>query len=129
MSELTPAHYSANKWTFARGALCTIDRTLLGPFGGICFHGIAETHVAHHISSKIPHYAAWEATNALKEFLGPHYHRSEENMFVSLWKNYRECRYVDDSQDVQFYKNAAGLAQRVGVDESGTVSDSGIDMK
>jgi omega-6 fatty acid desaturase (delta-12 desaturase) len=89
--------------------------------------------------------AAHEATAALKEFLGPHYHRSEENMFVSLWKNYRECQvrgwtagsgaaliratqYIDPSQDVQFYKNAAGLAQRVGVDETGALSDSGIDM-
>lgn len=65
-------------------------------------------------------------------------------MFVSLWKNYRECQvrgtakerccadlctqYIDPSQDVQFYKNAAGLAQRVGVDETGALSDSGIDM-
>jgi omega-6 fatty acid desaturase (delta-12 desaturase) len=48
-------HYSASKWTFARGALATIDRNLLGPIGPYITHGICETHVAHHISSKIPH--------------------------------------------------------------------------
>lgn len=35
---------------------------------------------------------AWEATAALKEFLGEHYVSTEENMFVSLWKNYKTCR-------------------------------------
>jgi omega-6 fatty acid desaturase (delta-12 desaturase) len=137
------AHYSANKWNFARGALCTIDRTLLGPIGGIVFHGICETHVSHHISSKIPHCkycanvssradglsdAAWEATTALKEFLGPYYMRSEENMLVSLFKNYRECRYVDDNDDVVFFKNSRGLAQRAVVDAKGAQSDSGVDV-
>ena len=29
-------------------------------------HGISETHVAHHVNSKIPHYHAWEATDALR---------------------------------------------------------------
>ena len=84
-------HYSAEKWTFARGALATIDRTFMGPVGGWILHGICETHVAHHTSSKIPHYNAWEATEALKNFLGPHYQRSEENMFVSFYKAHRDC--------------------------------------
>ena len=84
-------HYSAEKWTFARGALATIDRTFMGPVGGWILHGICETHVAHHTSSKIPHYNAWEATDALKKFLGPHYQRSEENMFVSFYKAHRDC--------------------------------------
>lgn len=48
-------HYSAKTWTFARGALATIDRTLMGPLGGLVFHGICETHVVHHTCSKIPH--------------------------------------------------------------------------
>ncbi|ADV21904.1 omega-6 fatty acid desaturase (delta-12 desaturase) [Cryptococcus gattii Ru294] len=121
-------HYSANKWTFPRGALATIDRDFLGPVGAYVFHGITETHVAHHISSKIPHYNAWEATEALKKFLGPAYHKSDENMFVSCYKSYRDCLFVEDGQDIVFYKNASGLAQRVPVEESGNISDSGIDM-
>lgn len=86
------AHYSDKVWTFPRGALSTIDRTFLGPIGTYCVHGLCETHVAHHISSKIPHYHAWEATEALKKFLGVHYQRSEENMLVSLWKSHRQCQ-------------------------------------
>ncbi|WVQ82984.1 hypothetical protein IAT38_005122 [Cryptococcus sp. DSM 104549] len=121
-------HYSANKWTFPRGALATIDRTFMGPIGGLVLHGITETHVAHHISSKMPHYNAWEATEALKNFLGPAYHKSDENMLVSFYKCYRECRFVEDGQDIVFYKNASGLAQRVPVEEGGNISDSGIDM-
>ena len=26
-------HYRAGEWTFAKGALCTIDRNMLGPVG------------------------------------------------------------------------------------------------
>jgi fatty acid desaturase len=59
----TVAHYTANKWTFARGALATIDRTFLGPIGAYVLHGICETHVAHHISSKMPHCALPLSTN------------------------------------------------------------------
>ncbi|KAK1925686.1 putative delta-12 fatty acid desaturase [Papiliotrema laurentii] len=121
-------HYSANKWTFARGALATIDRNMLGPIGAWLLHGICETHVAHHISSKIPHYNAWEATDALKEFLGPHYHKSDENMWRSFYRSYRECLFIEDDQDVVFYKNARGLAARVPVEEGGNISDSAIDM-
>ncbi|RYF47766.1 MAG: hypothetical protein EOO38_11510, partial [Cytophagaceae bacterium] len=135
-------HYSAEKWTFARGALATIDRTFMGPVGGWILHGICETHVAHHTSSKIPHYNAWEATEALKNFLGPHYQRSEENMFVSFYKAHRDCivrlfspvrytytdhQFVEDNQGVVFFKNAAGVAQKYAVEEGGNISDSGID--
>ena len=121
-------HYSANKWTFARGALATIDRNFFGPIGPYILHGICETHVAHHISSKIPHYNAWEATEALKEFLGPHYYKSEENMWVSFYKTHRDCKFVEDNADIAFYKNSKGLAARVAVEEGGNVSDSGVDM-
>ncbi|KAJ9118174.1 hypothetical protein QFC22_004078 [Naganishia vaughanmartiniae] len=121
-------HYSAAKWTFARGALCTIDRTFLGPIGGLVLHGICETHVAHHISSKIPHYSAWEATEAIKNYVGPYYMKSDENFLVSLFKNYRECRWVEDKGDVVFFKNGSGIAQRVAAEETGGVSDSGVDV-
>ncbi|KAJ9126297.1 hypothetical protein QFC24_002029 [Naganishia onofrii] len=121
-------HYSAAKWTFARGALCTIDRTFLGPIGGLVLHGICETHVAHHISSKIPHYSAWEATDAIKNYVGPYYMKSDESFLVSLFKNYRECRWVEDKGDVVFFKNGSGIAQRVAVEETGGVSDSGVDV-
>jgi omega-6 fatty acid desaturase / acyl-lipid omega-6 desaturase (Delta-12 desaturase) len=121
-------HYAPQKWTFPRGALATIDRTFFGPIGAIALHGICETHVAHHISSKMPHYNAWEATEALKNFLGPHYYRSDENMLIIFYKSYRECLFIEDGEEVPFYKNAAGMAKRVAIEESGNISDSGIDM-
>ena len=110
-------------WTFPRGALCTIDRTWLGPIGAHFFHGIAETHVLHHVSSKIPHYHAWEATEALKKRLGVHYMKSEENVFVSLWKSMRSCRFVDD-EPVAFYRNADGVPSSVATCVDG--ADSGV---
>jgi hypothetical protein len=59
-------HYRSEEFTFPRGALATLDRDLLGDLGsfmgwigGTVTHGISETHVAHHVSSKIPHYNAY----------------------------------------------------------------------
>lgn len=121
-------HYSEKEWTFARGALATIDRDF-GFIGRHIWHGICETHVAHHTSSRMPHYNAWEATEALKEFLGPHYQSRSENMFVSFWKVYRSCIFIEEGEDVAFYKNARGVAKMVGVIEDNQVSDSGIDVK
>ena len=58
-------HYRSEEFTFPRGALATLDRNLLGDLGSFmgwigatATHGISETHVAHHVSSKIPHYNA-----------------------------------------------------------------------
>jgi len=66
-------HYRSGEFTFSRGALATHDRNLLGDLGPVMAwlaatltHGISETHVAHHVHSKIPHYHAWEATDALR---------------------------------------------------------------
>lgn len=108
----TVAHYRESEWTFPRGALCTIDRNLGGRIGAYIFHGICETHVAHHLASRIPHYHAWEATEALKSVLGDYYLKSDDNMYYSLVKNYQECRFVEDDDQVAFYKNKQGKAQR-----------------
>jgi omega-6 fatty acid desaturase (delta-12 desaturase) len=58
-------HYRAPEFTFPRGALATLDRQLLADCGKImgwigahATNGISETHVLHHVSSKIPHYNA-----------------------------------------------------------------------
>ncbi|WFD26180.1 hypothetical protein MNAN1_001157 [Malassezia nana] len=118
-------HYQASVWNFPRGALCTIDREWLGFVGPWFFHGIAETHVLHHVSSKIPHYHAWEASEALKARIGSHYMKSTENVFVSLWKTIRSCRFVED-EPVAFYRNADGVQKSVAVFSSST--DSGVNV-
>ncbi len=50
----TLPHYRAGEWTFARGALCTMDRNMLGPVGPYLMHGITETHICHHLVSIRP---------------------------------------------------------------------------
>ncbi|TIC27150.1 delta-12 fatty acid desaturase [Wallemia mellicola] len=123
-------HYREGMWNFQRGALCTIDRTFMGPIGKHILHGICETHVAHHISSKIPHYNAWKATDALKAYLGPHYHYCGDNVIVSLFKNYRNCVFVEDKGDIVFYKDARGRASRVADTKPNQgFSDSGIEVQ
>jgi len=111
-TDVSLPHYRNSEWTFPRGALCTIDRNLGGKIGAFFLHGICETHVAHHISSRIPHYHAWEATEALKSVLGDYYMKSDDNMYYSLVKNYQECRFVEDEGSCLFYKNKFGKAAR-----------------
>jgi omega-6 fatty acid desaturase (delta-12 desaturase) len=113
-------HYRAGEWNFQRGALCTKDRHVFDFFT----HDISSTHVLHHLSSHIPHYHAHEATEALKKVLGEHYAYTDENCFVSLWKNYRACRFVDDEGEVIFFRNAKGQARRKAADNT----DSGVEL-
>lgn len=123
-------HYRDGLWNFQRGALCTIDRVFMGPVGAHILHGICETHVAHHISARIPHYNAWKATEALKVYLGPHYNYSDENFFISLYKTYRDCVFVEDKGDIVFYKDGRGRASRVPVlKQSQGLSDSGVELQ
>ncbi|WAQ80772.1 hypothetical protein PtA15_1A110 [Puccinia triticina] len=99
-------HYREGAFTFQRGAIATMDRKIHGFFT----HGLAETHVAHHLFSRIPHYNAWDATDALKV---------------------KQCRFVEDEGDVVFYKNAKGKAARRYVPRdiiSIDASDSGVDV-
>lgn len=83
-------HYRSDVFNFQRGALSTLDRSLLGGLGSMmgwiaahATNGISETHVLHHVTSQIPHYNAyvpalrkqlsltiwvhsWEASDALR---------------------------------------------------------------
>ena len=71
---------------------------------------------------------AWEATEALKVKLGSHYSSTDENVFVSLWKNFRACRFVEDEGEVVFFKDAYGRAARR-VEFEPVPSDSGVDLE
>lgn len=121
-------HYKPETWNFVRGALCTVDRKWLGPVGPFFLHGIAETHVLHHVSSKIPHYHAWEASEALKKRLGEHYQSSNENVFVSLWKSINRCKFVDENDQVAFFRDANGVPSACVAPNSAYNSDSGVTL-
>jgi len=129
-------HYRAPEFTFPRGALATLDRNLLGDCGKImgwigahATNGISETHILHHVSSKIPHYNAWEASAALKKRLakdGIHLEGGAAG-WAELYRVFRECKFVEDDGDVVFFKNAYGLAKMkpVFVD---VANDSGVEV-
>ena len=130
-------HYRAPEFTFPRGALATLDRNLLGDCGSIMgwigahlTHGISETHVAHHVASKIPHYHAWEATDALRKRLGQHGIKLQgrPGSWAEVYRVFKECKFVEDEGDILFYKNSRGLAATRPVFMDTTASDSGIEL-
>ncbi|RUS20511.1 delta-12 fatty acid desaturase [Endogone sp. FLAS-F59071] len=97
-------HYREAAWNFQRGAALTIDRSygwLLNHF----HHHIADTHVAHHFFSQMPHYHAQEATKHIKKALGKHYLKDETPIPIALWRSYTQCRFVEDDGDVVFFQN------------------------
>ncbi|KAI0594397.1 Delta(12) fatty acid desaturase [Biscogniauxia sp. FL1348] len=87
-------HYDGEHWTFVAGALATIDRDF-GFVGRHIFHGIIDTHVVHHLFSRIPFYHAEEATKAIKPLLGDLYHCDERSFVGQLWETSRDCQYVE----------------------------------
>ncbi|KAG6850284.1 hypothetical protein H0H93_015541 [Arthromyces matolae] len=129
-------HYRAPEFTFPRGALATLDRNLLGDCGSLmawlgahATNGISETHVLHHVSSKIPHYNAWEASTALKKKLakkGIHLEGGAGG-WAEVYRVFQECKFVEDTGDVVFFKNAHGLAKLRPVFAE-TASDSGVEI-
>jgi len=130
-------HYRPAEFTFPRGALTTMDRNLLGELGpimawigGFITHGISETHVAHHVHSKIPHYHAWDATYALRDLLarrGIHL-EGRPGGWGEMYRVFKACRFVEDEGDVVFYKNSYGVAAVRPVFRDSSASDSGIEL-
>jgi omega-6 fatty acid desaturase / acyl-lipid omega-6 desaturase (Delta-12 desaturase) len=128
-------HYRAGEHNFARGALATLDRDLLGELGPIgawigarATHGISETHVLHHVSSKIPHYHAWEATDALRARIAKAGLQLEGRPggWGEVYRVFRECKFVEDEGEIVFFKNAYGLA--VSKPAYADVNDSGVEV-
>mmetsp|Transcript_37652 Transcript_37652/g.69464 ORF Transcript_37652/g.69464 Transcript_37652/m.69464 type:complete len:395 (-) Transcript_37652:325-1509(-) len=98
-------HWGEETWTWIKGAaMGTIDREY-GIFDWF-HHEIGSTHVCHHLFSKIPHYHAYEATQALKKKLGPLYNHCDEFWVNSMWRVAKTCHYVDGVDGKQFYRGA-----------------------
>lgn len=86
-------HYDGSEWEWIRGALSTVDRDY-GMLNHV-FHHLPDTHVAHHLFSTIPHYHAVEATRAIKLILGNYYFYDSTPVCNALWREFRECVYVE----------------------------------
>ena len=85
-------HYNGKEWDWLKGALATVDRSY--GFLDVLFHHIADTHVAHHLFSTMPHYHAEEASAAIKPILGKYYKSDNRNVFQAMWNDWNVCRYV-----------------------------------
>ncbi len=97
-------HFVDNEWDWLRGALCTVDRSF-GPTLDYFFHHISDTHVAHHLFSYMPFYHAQEATEAIKKVLGVYYLKDETPIWTALWRSFRNCKYIEDTDPIAFYKS------------------------
>eukprot|EP00611_Tribonema_gayanum_P023305 TRINITY_DN4877_c0_g1_i3.p1 TRINITY_DN4877_c0_g1~~TRINITY_DN4877_c0_g1_i3.p1 ORF type:complete len:459 (+),score=151.99 TRINITY_DN4877_c0_g1_i3:62-1378(+) len=99
-------HFRGDEWSWFRGALCTVDRS----FGALIdhtIHHIADTHVCHHLFSKMPFYNAQEATEILREKLGEYYLSDATPIPQALWRSYTCCAFVEDEGSAVFYKSRA----------------------
>lgn len=100
-------HYDSAEWDWLRGAMSTVDRDY-GILNHV-FHHITDTHVAHHIFSTMPHYHAQEATKVLKPILGDYYRFDGTPVYEALWRETKECIYVEADQDstggILWYRN------------------------
>jgi omega-6 fatty acid desaturase (delta-12 desaturase) len=97
-------HYDTDEWTWAKGALLTVDR----PYPAIVdalHHRIGTTHVAHHICSSIPHYNAAEASEAIKKAFPEHYLYDPTPIHKALWRVSCECVAVRKEGDMWVYTN------------------------
>lgn len=96
-------HFREGEWTWLRGSLCTVDRSY-GKFLDIVLHHITDTHVCHHIFSKMPFYHCVEATEAIKPILGKYYLKDTTPFYLALWRVVNYCKYVQNDGKVVFYK-------------------------
>jgi len=86
--------YTTENWEWMLGALTTVDRDY--GIWNYVHHDIGNTHVLHHLFSKIPHYHAKEATEAIKPLLGEYYYECKEPIWKVLWSCTKVCQWVDD---------------------------------
>lgn len=101
-------HFRGQEWTWLKGALCTIDRDY--GFLNHVFHHIGDTHIAHHIFHRMPHYHAQEATRALIPVLGNYYTRTNvspglRGIWQALWDTTTNCVLVEDTGSAVYFKN------------------------
>ncbi|KAG7095517.1 hypothetical protein E1B28_006255 [Marasmius oreades] len=107
-SDPTIPYYRRKEWTFARGALATVDRPLFGWVGRFFLHNISTDHLAHHFFSGVPFYNLPEVTEAIKPVLGEYYNYDSTGVLYALWRSFTQCVFVEDEGDIVFFKNRYG---------------------
>jgi len=98
-------HYDTDNWTWAKGALLTIDR----PYPKLIdwlHHHIGTTHVAHHICSSLPHYNAKAATEAVKRAFPNHYLYDPTPIHKAMWRIARKCLVARQEGDMWVYTDS-----------------------
>jgi len=102
-TDLGIPHFSNEHWTWAKGALQTVDRPY-GPLLNLLHHGIGSTHVCHHVNSAIPHYNAWRGTAILRQRYPELVRYDRTPIHRALWRIASRCGAVRRSPlDGAFY--------------------------
>jgi fatty acid desaturase len=86
-------HYSTAEWTWAKGAMQTVDRPY-GPLLNLLHHGIGSTHVCHHLNSRIPHYNAWRGNALLRQRFPALVRYDPTPIHRALWRVACDCGAV-----------------------------------
>jgi len=98
-------HFQKDEWTWLRGALSTVDRSM-GAFVDAKLHHIVDSHVVHHTFSDMPFYGAKEATPYVAAHLGDYY-KSVQTGYFGYWHDYywcaKESLVVKENPDDHFW--------------------------
>ena len=86
-------HFASGDWSWARGALQTVDRPY-GPLLNLLHHGIGSTHVCHHVNPRIPHYNAWRGTALLRSRFPELVRHDPTPIHRALWRVASRCAVV-----------------------------------
>lgn len=105
--------FDPSDWTFIDGAVATIDRDF-GLIGTHFFHRISSDHVTHHLFSKIPHYYARDATDAIVPLLGDRYKRGTFS-WDQLKLAFSKCQWVEEDKemDKQYFSRGSGAPKDI----------------
>jgi omega-6 fatty acid desaturase (delta-12 desaturase) len=99
-------HFATAEWTWAKGALQTVDR----PYGrllNLLHHGIGSTHVCHHVNPRIPHYNAWRGTALLSRRYPELVRFDPTPIHRALWRIASGCAVVSqEDSGAGFYYQA-----------------------
>ena len=100
-------HYNTKEYTFFMGATSTIDRPY-NVLTNYLHHHIGDSHVVHHINSRIPFYKAKELTPKVAEILRTHglYNYDSRPALLAFFDTEKKCKYVEGVDGVQYFNNA-----------------------